>query len=407
MPAESPAPPGDVIYLDHAAATPLLPEVAVAMDEATRGGFANPSSPHAAGRRARRILEDARERILELVGGRTAGAIRDRLVFTSGATEANRLGILGMAAGRPGVIAFSARDHGSVAAAATELTGRGWTAVRMPLTSTGALADPIERLAAARRGDSPLVLCLTTVCGQTGIREDRDLASRLRAAGPCGLVHADATQGVTWDDVRFCDTDVATLAFAPHKFGGPRGIGGLVVRGEVAIAPLVPGPQELGLRGGTEAVALAAGFARALELAVARRAEAARHVARLRAVLEREVVAAAREVGIEAVIVGATADRAPHVSTIAVVGHDRQAVVMAADLAGVCLGTGTACASGSSEPAPAVVALGLPAAVIHGAVRASLGPATTEAEIRAAAGRLADVFRGLARPGLQRGAPHR
>ena len=156
------------IYLDHAAATPLDPRVEAAMHAAA--AFANPSSPHAAGRRARSLLEDARERILTLVGGRTSGAIRDQLVFTSGATEANRLGVLGTAGRHAGIVASSARDHGSLVTAAARLVAAGWQGVPLPLDTRGRACIAAGGLAATSRG-RVVVLCLTPLCGQTGIRD--------------------------------------------------------------------------------------------------------------------------------------------------------------------------------------------------------------------------------------------
>jgi cysteine desulfurase len=392
-----PAPPRRV-YLDHAAATPLCDEVAEAMREAAATAFANPSSPHAAGRAAKRILEDARETIMHLVGGRTSGPARDRLVFTSGATEANRLGILGLAGAATatagsGWIGISSRDHGSIRQAARELAGRGWTMVDVPLSPAGSAAG--DALAGAL-GDAPpeagRILAVTTVCGQTGIREDQRLLAALSASSPGLRVHADATQAAAWDDLAFAASPWASLALAPHKFGGPRGIGGLVLRGGVTLEPTMPGPQELGLRGGTEAVTLAAGFARALELAVADRAAVGARVAALRRRLEAGVAAAARTAGFEAIVVGDGGSRAPHVALVAIANLDRQAVAMAADIDGVCLATGTACASGSSEPPAMFAELGLPPRFHQGGLRLSLGPGTTAAEIEAAVETLAGVF---------------
>ena len=363
---------GGSIYLDHAATTPVHPEVTAAMEVAQREGFANPSSLHAAGRRAKLLLEDARERIVAALGGRPTGPGRDRLVFTSGATEANRLAILGLAAGSPGRAVFvSARDHSSVRLAARELADRGWTLVDQPLTAAGSLRDT----GALPSGGG--VLAGTLVCGQTGVRDD--LAGlRDRPGRPTGLaVHVDATQAIAFDAPRFEDLPVESLACAAHKIGGPRGIGALVVRPDLRLAPLQPGPQESGLRGGTEPVALAVGFARACELAVADRRADAERIAALRARLEAGAAAAWPD----AVVVGRSADRAPHIATIAFPGCDRQALVMAADLEGLCCSTGTACASGSGEPAPALVAAGLPAEIVRSAVRFSLGRGTTATDI--------------------------
>ncbi len=407
---ESPSPPASAgpIYLDHAAATPLDADVAEAMREAA-AAFANPSSPHAAGRAAKRTLETAREQILELVGARTGGPDRDRLVFTSGATEANRLGILGTAAAdqSAGWIGVSARDHASIRSATVSLGSVGWHLVDTPLAPTGQLdlrplsaalkpcSQPGVDRAASRLG--PGILAVTSVCGQTGIREDLAAVARLAADVPGLSVHIDATQAAGWDELRFAASVATTLALAPHKFGGPRGIGGLVVRGTARLSAVVPGPQELGLRGGTEAVALAAGFARALERAMADRRNQASRLAALRQRLETGLLAAAHQAGIEAVVVGRDAPRAPHVSLVALAGCDRQVIAMAADLAGVCLATGTACASGSSEPPTVLLALGLEPRFRQGGIRLSLGRTTADEDIDIALGRLAAVFHRLGR----------
>jgi len=395
MAAVSPA--TEPIYLDHAAATPLDARVVEAIERAAAEAFANPSSPHAAGRRARAALEDARDRVVALLGGRSTGGMRDRLIFTSGATEANRLGMLGTAGATPGTVAVSPRDHGSLLAAADDLAARGWRLCRLPLAADGSTLEAAVRLAGSTSGR--MLVSTTLVCGQTGLRESL-AAVACAGVGPRLLVHADATQAAAWDPLDFAALPVTSLALAPHKFGGPRGIGGLLVRGGLDIAPLTPGPQELGLRGGTEAVSLAAGFATALEIAVATRAEAAGRVAELRERFETEFVAVAARHGFAAVVVGRDAERAAHIATVAVRGCDRQTLVMACDLAGICLATGTACASGSSDPSPAVAALDLPDWVARSAVRASLGATTTPADVATAMHRLDAVFRGLAEAGL-------
>jgi cysteine desulfurase len=242
---------------------------------------------------------------------------------------------------------------------------------------------------------SPRIVSLTLVCGQTGSIDD--LPSRDPAASL--LVHVDATQAVGLMPVSFQELSAATLALAPHKFGGPRGIGCLLIRGGVTLAPVQAGPQEYGLRGGTEAVPLAAGFARAIELAVADREQAAQRVTSLRDNLQSRLLAAAGQAGIPAVVIAADARRCPHISTIAFPGFDRQALAMAADLAGVCLATGTACASGSSEPSPALVAMALEPAVVRSAVRLSVGRTTTEADIDEAVARLTPLLHGQAAAG--------
>jgi len=383
---------GQSIYLDHAAATPLAAEVEAAMIAARREAFANPSSQHAAGRAARKLLEDARERILETFGGRGTGGRRDRLVFTSGASEANHLAITGMAhaLGAVGTVCHSRRDHASVLHAATAVGRRGWRIAELPLDATGRIDPrPLAAALAAACPAGPVILAVTTACGQTGVIEDVD---GLRLPAGDAFVHVDATQSAAFMPVGFAASSAATLALAPHKFGGPRGIGALLVRAGVPLEPVLAGTQEHGLRGGTEAVSLAVGFARAVEVAAADREAAARRVASLRDRLERELLAAARGAGIAAVPIGADGSRCPHISTIAFQGLDRQALAMAADLSGVCVATGTACASGSSEPAPALTAMGLPGGVVRGAVRLSVGRTTTDADVTLAVERLAAVL---------------
>jgi len=388
--------PDDPIYLDHAAATPLAAEAAAAMAEAA-GSFANPSSLHAAGRRAKRLLEEAREEILSILGGRTGGASRDRLVFTSGASEANQLGVLGIAGDNPGWIGVSARDHSSIRAAADRLAAAGWQRRELRLRQDGQLAA--DSLAEALAGGSggQRILALTSVCGQTGIRQDPAFLRAARGAAEGLSIHADITQQVAWEPIGFAATPFATAALAAAKFGGPRGIGALLIRDGVPISAVIPGPQELGLRGGTEAVPLAVGFARALAATAAARETAAAAVAALQERLEGGLLRAAAAAGIEAVIVGRDASRAPHVTMLALAGIDRQAAAMAADLAGVCLATGTACASGSSEPPPVLAAVGLPERFRQGGLRLSIAATTTAAAIDEAVARLGGVFSRLAR----------
>ena len=396
-----------MIYLDHAATTPLGPEAAEAMERAQADAFANPSSPHAAGRRAKQSLEDSREHILELLGATASGRHRDRLVFTSGATEANRLGILGMATAAamvrpgdrsPGMIFVSPRDHASILSAAAAAADRGFWIRSLPLSSSGV---PDHAPLGERHATGSCTIATATVaCGQTGTVDDpRPLAAEY----PHVLVHADATQSAAWIDMPFRDLGVSAMSVAPHKFGGPRGIGGLVVAHGRPIDPVVAGPQESGLRGGTEPVVLAAGFAAALSAAVGRRQTEAARIAAIRDDFERRLLVTARECGIHAMAVGGDARRSPHISTISFPGLDRQAIVMAADLEGIACSTGTACSSGSAEPAPAIAAMSSSPQFVRGAVRFSFGAASTPEEIERSVERMTAVLRRIA-PGHPRTA---
>jgi cysteine desulfurase len=364
-------------YLDHAAATPLIPQVQAAMRD-VEGTFGNPSSPHAAGREARRKLEEARERIVVALGGEISGRHRDQLLFTSGATEANQTAVTGLQHPRAdhAPVLYSARDHAGTAAAAQQLRAGGRAVTQLPLDLGGRLNR--EALSEALACQPAAVLSTTLACSQTGTLED---VAEIAAMHPALTIHVDAVQAVGRIPLDPDNLRAASLAVAAHKIGGPRGIGGLLLRHDSRLIPLLPGSQERGLRGGTEPVALATGFAVAVELAVKRQKDEARRLAGLRDRIERGIVSAARSAGIDAVVIGESVPRVPHISVIALPGRDRQATVIAADLVGICLASGTACSSGSSEPSPALAASGLAQEVVRSAVRVSLGWPTTEMEI--------------------------
>ncbi len=390
--------PPSELYLDHAATTPLDPEVADRVAQVQADVFGNPSSPHAPGRRARQLLDEAREQILADLGCSTA-----QLVFTSGATEANHLAVLGLLPAepppdRPLRLATSSRDHESLrlAAAATQNKAE---VTSLPLAATGqldqaAVTDWLTRKPEA--GSQPtttLLLATTLVCGQTGAIEDMtSLRGLLAQWAPQCLLHTDATQAVGRLPIDFYGLGVTSLCFAPHKFGGPRGIGCLVLRPGLDLKPLLHGAQQFQLRGGTEPVSLVAGCQLAVSLAVARQQAEAARLDTLRQRFELQLASCGRYAGIEPVVIAAAGPRSPHISTVAFPGIDRQAFVMAADLTGLAVATGTACASGSSEPAPALTAMGIERRLVQGAVRFSFGRSTTISDIDEAIARISQLL---------------
>lgn len=372
------------LYLDHAATTPVDPEVAECIAQVQADCFGNPSSPHAIGRRARRMVDDAREQILAALGCPTAG-----LVFTSGATEANALALHSLSredASSPGLIATSSRDHDSLRAAARHADQN----TLLPLDTTGRLDHAaVTTWLESASGNRHRLLTTTLVCGQTGTIEDVPAFLQVIAATAVSCdVHTDATQAVGRLPVAFPSLGCSSLSFSPHKFGGPRGIGCLITQPGTPLRPLFPGSQQFAQRGGTEPVALIAGCGVAVSLAVSRQQAESERLATLRNDFENRLLRLAAAAGIDAQIVGSAVPRSPHLSTIALTGIDRQAFVMAADLAGVCVATGTACASGSHEPAPALVAMNLPESIIQAAVRFSFGSTTTPDTITEALSRL-------------------
>ncbi len=377
------------IYLDHNATTPLLPEVAAAMAECQAAGFANPESQHQLGRRARCMLEDAREGIAAILGVDLQYRPPDRLIFTSGGTEANNLALFGMA-GAPGAgtsprIAVSSIEHPSISQAAKALARRGFRIDILQVSPDGLVCiDQFESYLAER----PRLVSIMAANNETGVIQPiRELAALAAAAGV--PLHTDAVQAVGKISVRFRDWGVAAMSIAAHKFNGPRGVGALIVRGDASLDPILFGGfQEEGLRPGTQPVALTVGMHAALESFQREQVERTARIARLRDRLETGLVAAWPS----AIVHGATAPRLPNTTCIAFPGRDRQALVMALDLAGIACSTGSACASGSSEPSPTLVAMGLADELVGSSIRFSLGATTTAGEIDEAIKRIVGVL---------------
>jgi cysteine desulfurase len=378
------------IYLDNNATTRIDPRVAEAMGRCYLARHGNPASQHAVGRRARRVVETAREQIGELLGCRTRDAQADRLIFTSGGTESNNLALLGMAGEPPGEILISAIEHPSVLMAARQLMDRGFTVQLIPVTPDGTIRlDQFQQMVS----DRTRLVSVMLGNNETGVLQPvRELAAACRDRGI--LLHTDAVQAVGKIPVHFAELDVDALSLTAHKFHGPSGIGALLVRAGVPLSPILSGGhQQLGERPGTEAVALAAGMQRALELwqteSRQRLARATAQRDRLEALIRRDTPTA--------VIVGAAAPRLPHTINVSFPGLDRQAIAMALDLEGVACSTGSACASGSAEPSPVLLAMGLAPPLIDGSIRLSLGADTTDAEVAEAARRIRNVIKTLDR----------
>jgi cysteine desulfurase len=387
------------INLDHNATTPLDPRVLEAMTRAWRDHGANPASQHTLGRKARRALEDAREGIAELLGAKTGSMDADQLVFTSGGTEANNLTLFGLISPPPSEgenrrylfgaeLVVSASEHPSILAAAQELLRRG-----MRVHVARAVDDRCQIHAELMHclDHLPQLCSVMLANNETGIIHPIPQIAEY-CAERVVLLHTDAVQAVGKTRVHFRELGVHAMTVAPHKFHGPIGIGALILYRDCKLLPQLHGGfQQGGFRPGTENVALAIGFYEALKLADSELADRATRMQSLRDELERSLRADIPEI----VIISEQARRLPNTSCIAFPGLDRQALVMALDLAGVACSTGSACASGSSEPSPTLVAMGLPKAVIDSAIRLSLGAFTTADEIAAAARRISSVVKHL------------
>jgi cysteine desulfurase len=367
------------IYLDHNATTPIDPSVLAAMSETFACIGANPASQHAAGRQARRVLEESAERILSLLGADIGHARSDRIIFTSGGTEANNLALLGLPHHGPGRLLVSSIEHPSTLGAADQLQRRGWQVERIKTLECGTidLQDLRDRLAAP--GPRPSLVSVMLGNNETGVLQP--VGDVVRLCAPLAVpVHTDAIQVVGKLPLSFSQLGVTLMSVAPHKFHGPCGIGALVVRGATPVRSILyGGAQQMGSRPGTESVALVVGMRAALELWQRSWEARTEHLKRCRDELERCLTQMPQAV------INGTAPRLPHTLNISFPGVDRQALLMALDLAGIACSTGSACASGSSEPSHVLQAMGLYRQRIASAIRLSVGMTTSLADMPRAA----------------------
>ncbi|MBL8665570.1 MAG: aminotransferase class V-fold PLP-dependent enzyme [Candidatus Odyssella sp.] len=354
---------GEPVYLDYNATAPVRPEAAAAVAEAL-AATGNPSSVHRFGRAARRRVEDAREQVAALIGAAPA-----EIVFTGGGTEANALALAG--AGRARIL-VSAIEHDSVLAPAVALDPE---TPRIPAASDGTVdLDALDRLLAGRGAETIVSLMLAN--NETGVIQPvAEAARRAHAAG--ALLHCDAIQaaGKIPVDVRALGADLVSLS--AHKLGGPQGVGALRVADRIALRPMLRGGgQERGRRAGTENVPGIAGFGAAAAAARRDLGDAAR-IAALRDALEAAVLARAAR----ARIAGADSARLPNTSCIVLPGVASETQVMALDLAGVAVSAGAACSSGKVKESHVLAAMGFAADEAGAAIRASLGWASTPADV--------------------------
>ena len=365
------------IYLDYNATAPIKPEVVTAVSE-TMMLAGNPSSVHGFGRDVRKRIEDAREQIAALIG-----CSPPELVFTAGGTEANNTALSG--AGRR-VLIVSAIEHPAVLRTAEAVAEEH---IVLPVDGEGLLDMASLDKALAAHGPEALVSVMLAN-NETGVIQPvAEIAARATAAG--ALVHCDAVQAPGRIPVSFAGLGVDMMSIAAHKFAGPKGIGALVVRSGLEIAPLIHGGgQERGLRGGTENAAGIVGFGTAAQLAQGDLARAGQ-IAALRDRLEARL----RETEPDVVIFSEGASRLPNTSCLTMPGVQSETQVMGLDLAGVAVSAGSACSSGKVEPSHVLRALGAADAVGGCAIRVSMGWATTEEETERFLGTWRALYAGL------------
>jgi len=358
-------------YLDWNATAPLRPQARAVFIEAM-DLIGNPSSVHAEGRKARTLVERARAQVAALVG-----ADAGQVIFTSGGTEANMMALSpAWSAGKGGTgfqrLLVSAIEHPSV--------GQGGRFPSQQVEIIAVTADGLIDLAALRIAlqAGPAMVSVMLANNETGVVQPvRQVADLVHEAG--GLLHVDAVQGPGRISCDINELGADLLTISGHKLGGPKGVGALIRREGLHLPePLIRGGgQERGLRAGTEDVAGIAGFGAAAEAAQSGREDAAAHMAKLQDRLEAGLRAATPE----AIVFGQGSARLPNTTLFTHPGLKAQTAVIAFDLEGVAVSSGSACSSGKVQPSHVLAAMGVEATLARGAIRISSGSATSETDI--------------------------
>ncbi len=380
------------IYFDHNATTPVDPGVVEAMTRVLRDEFGNASSVHHFGQRAKAVLDEARSAVASLIAAEPS-----EVVFTSGGTEADNFALRGVAdaseaTGRRHLIASSI-EHEAVLNTLKALGRRGWQTTLLPVDATG-IVEP-QALEAAMTGGTALVSIMHANNEVGTIQPIADLARIARQRG--ALFHTDAVQSVGKIPVDTRALGVDLLSLSAHKFNGPKGVGALFIRrGARVSAILTGGKHERNRRAGTENVAGIAGLGAAVALASRKMEAEAARLRALRARLEHSVLATVPGAAIN----GALEPRVPNTTNISVDGVEAESLLIALDLEGIAVSTGSACSSGTLEPSHVLRAMGLPPHRTQNSIRVSLGAGNTEADVDYFLARLPQVvtkLRGLSR----------
>jgi cysteine desulfurase len=371
-------------YLDHAATTPVLPEVKDAMLPFLEEDFGNPSSVHGPGRHAKQAVEDARDRVATAVGAHAA-----EIVFTGGGTDGDNLALKGAAhklRGNGNHIVATAFEHHGVLGPLGWLEGQGFEITLVGLDPSG-VVDPAEVARATRK--STVLVSVMTVNNEIGtIQPIPEIVQAVKAVNRNALVHTDAVQAMGNVEVDVLTWGVDLAAFAAHKVGGPKGVGALFVRSGVALEPVTHGGgQERGLRSGTLNVPGISGFGLAAEIAAR---EVTEKQERLR-VLRDTLLAGIRAIVPDVVVNGDLERRVAGNLNVCIPHAEGQIMLLLFDQAGIACSSGSACASGAMEPSHVLMAIGAGKSLARGSLRFSLGRTSTEEDVDAVLEALADV----------------
>ena len=375
------------VYFDHNATTPVDPSVIEVMTQVLREDFGNASSIHYFGQRAKGVMDDARTAVADLLKAEVS-----EVVFTSGGTESDNFAIRGVAealevTGRRHLIA-SAIEHEAVLTTFKALARRGWTTTLLPVDTSGIVAP--DDLEAALTDQTALVSVMHANNEIGTVQPVADLARIAHARG--ALFHTDAVQSVAKIpvDVRALGADL--LSLSAHKFNGPKGAGALwIKRGTRVTAILTGGKHERNRRAGTENVAAIAGLGAAATLASGKLTTEAARLSALRNRLETEILARIPQTAVN----GAGDRRVPNTTNISFEGVEAESLLIALDLEGVAVSTGSACSSGTLEPSHVLRAMGFAAHRTQNSIRLSLGAGNTDEQVDYVLGKLPKIVEKL------------
>jgi len=366
----------ETIYFDNNATSPIDNQVLEILVNTLQLELKNPASQHGPGRQSRKQLEITRKQVGGFLGGNQQGSTEDTTVFTSGGTEANNLALLGICAACPqrGRLIISGIEHPSITVAAKILEKDGWD-LRVIHTLHNGKID-LEHLGSLLNDKTRLVSVMLAN-NETGVIQPiTEVVAQCKNHG--ALVHTDAVQAVGKMSVDFQLLGVDALSLSAHKIHGPVGVGALLIKNGCPVAPILYGGfQQNGLRPGTEACPLPVALSKTLELYLNSQDANVSRLLDLRLRLENGLL----RLFPSAVVVGQESLRLPQTTCVSFPGVDRQALMMALDVAGVCCSTGSACSSGSSETSPTLMAMGVAEDVVEGAIRFSQSIFNTPAEI--------------------------
>ena len=372
-----------MIYLDHAATTPVNPEALKAAWPWLTSEYGNASSHHELGYRASSALEDARMRVARKMNCRTS-----EVTFTSGGTESDNLGIIGLALANPRGkhIVTSPTEHNAVLQAVDHLERlHGFEVTYLAVDAQGNVTS--DDLRSALRADTTLV---TLMAANNEVGTLHDLATLVPIAHEFGaLFHTDAVQVAGWQPIDVAELGVDALSISGHKFGAPKGSGVLFTRGRLAIEPVIHGGgQEFGRRSGTENVAWAVAVATALELVNGNVDEQARVAA-----LRDEFIASILGLSSKLSLTGNPQQRLANIASFVVEGVSGESMLLALEERGIVCSSGSACAAGSDKPSHVLTAMGYAPDLALSAIRFSLGHETTREDLQAACAALQDFLK--------------